>query len=84
MAEAGAMQVRLVDANVLIVASAVDEGSPFRQDATPWKKPRCISRCLTGSKPSNDPTRHAVLDVDWHVCGEYATSSPTRTTAGWP
>ena len=29
------MQVRLVDTNVLIVASAVDEGSPFRQDATP-------------------------------------------------
>ena len=35
MAEAGAMQVRLVDTNVLIVASAVDEGSPFREDATP-------------------------------------------------
>ena len=28
-------QARLVDTNVLIVASAADDGSPFRPDATP-------------------------------------------------
>lgn len=52
VAEAGALQARLVDTNVLIVASAADAGSPFGAEATPSKKPRCASRCSTGSKPS--------------------------------
>ncbi len=63
------MQVRLVDSNVLIVASAVDEGSPFRPDATPVEEAALRQQVFDWLEAFEaDPTRHAVLDVDWHVC----------------
>ena len=66
------MQARLVDTNVLIVASAVDEGSPFRADATPVEEAALRQQVFDWLEAFEaDSTRHAVLDVDWHVCGEY-------------
>ena len=82
MAEAGALQARLVDTNVLIVASAADAGSPFAPNP-PHRRSRAapagvrLARSLRGR-----PTRHAVLDVDWHVCGEYRHKL-TEQDYGW-
>lgn len=67
-----APHARLVDTNVLIVASAADEGSPFRADATPVEDAQLREQVLDWlAQFEADPTRHAVLDTDWHVCSEY-------------
>ena len=62
------MQARLVDTNVLIVASAVDEGSPFRADATPVEEAALRQQVFDWLEAFEaDSTRHAVLvplDVD--------------------
>ena len=71
MAE-GKTPSRLVDTNVLIVASAADDGSRFRADATPIEEAALRQQVFDWLEAFEaDPTRHAVLDVDWHVCGEY-------------
>lgn len=63
---------RVVDTNVLIVASAADDGSPFREDATPVEEAVLRQKVLDWLKAfEQDPERHAVLDWDWHICGEY-------------
>lgn len=83
MAEAGTLQARLVDTNVLIVASAADEGSPFRLDATPVEEASLRQRVFDWLEAFEaDPARHAVLDVDWHVCGEYHHKL-TEQDYGW-
>ncbi len=83
MAEAGALQARLVDTNVLIVASAADAGSPFGAEATPIEEAALRQQVFDWLEAFvADPTRHAVLDVDWHVCGEYRHKL-TEQDYGW-
>jgi hypothetical protein len=66
------VESRVVDTNVLIVASAADDGSPFRYDATPVQETELRQNVLDWlQKFDEDPERHAVLDWDWHICGEY-------------
>ena len=66
------MQTRLVDTNVLIIASAADDGSRFHPDSTPVEDAALRQQVFDWlTEFEADPTRHAVLDVDWHVCGEY-------------
>lgn len=65
-------EARVVDTNVLIVASAADEGSPFRPDATPVEEAELRQRVLDWLIAfERDPARQAVLDWDWLICGEY-------------
>lgn len=67
-----ACTARVVDTNVLIVASAADEGSPFPADATPVEAAELRQRVLDWLIAfEQDPARQAVLDWDWHICGEY-------------
>ena len=83
MAEAGALQARLVDTNVLIVASAADGGSPFGAESTPIEEAALRQQVFDWLEAFvADPTRHAVLDVDWHVCGEYRHKL-TEQDYGW-
>ncbi len=66
------VESRVVDTNVLIVASAADDGSPFRPDATPVQETALRQKVLDWvQKFEGDSERHAVLDWDWHICGEY-------------
>ena len=63
---------RLVDTNVLIVASAADAGSPFRAEGTPVEDAALRQRVFDWLEAFEaDPARHAVLDAGWQVCGEY-------------
>ncbi len=63
---------RLVDTNVLIVASAADAGSPFRPEGTPVDDAALRQRVFDWLEAFEaDPARHAVLDAGWQVCGEY-------------
>lgn len=74
---------RVVDTNVLIVASAADDGSPFRPDATPVEEARLRKQVLDWLiEFEKDSDRHAVLDWDWHICGEYLNKL-TEQDYGW-
>lgn len=74
---------RVVDTNVLIVASAADHGSPFPADGTPVEEAALRSRVLDWLEEfERDPERHAVLDWDWHICGEYQDNL-TEQDYGW-
>jgi hypothetical protein len=74
---------RVIDTNVLIVASAADDGSPFKPDATPVEEGELRSDVLDWlNKFESDPERHAVLDWDWIICGEYQNKL-TEQDYGW-
>lgn len=63
---------RVVDTNVLIVASAADESSPFRPDATPVDEAQYRQVVLDWFIAfEQDATRWVVLDHDWHIMTEY-------------
>ncbi|AQV92284.1 hypothetical protein BJN34_00055 [Cupriavidus necator] len=63
---------RVVDTNVLIVASAAHATSPFPEDETPINEAQLRERVLAWMEAfESDPQRHAVLDWDWHICTEY-------------
>lgn len=65
-------EARVVDTNVLIVASAADEASPFRPDATPVEEAELRQQVLDWlTEFETDAQRHAVLDWDWLIFGEY-------------
>ncbi len=65
-------EAQVVDTNVLIVASAADDGSLFRPDATPVQEAALRGQVLSWVVDFEaDSSRHAVLDWDWHLCGEY-------------
>lgn len=77
------VDTRVVDTNVLIVASAADDGSPFRPEATPVEEAalrRQVLDWLTAFE--QDAQRHAVLDWDWLICGEYQNKL-TDQDYGW-
>lgn len=62
----------VIDTNVLIVASAADDGSPFRPEATPVEEYRLRKVVLDWvTELKSDSSRNIVLDWDWHICGEY-------------
>ncbi len=73
----------VVDTNVLIVSSAADEASPFQPDATPVEESALRSEVLAWLEGfEQDPARHAVLDWDWMICGEYQNKL-TEQDYGW-
>ncbi len=76
-------EARVVDTNVLIVASAADDGSPFQPNATPVQEEslrKQVFDWLVGFE--QDAERHAVLDWDWLICGEYQNKL-TEQDYGW-
>lgn len=63
---------RVVDTNVLVVASVASDSKLFQPDATPIQESELRQRVLTWLQAfEGDPERHAVLDWDWHICREY-------------
>ncbi len=65
-------EARVVDTNVLIVASAADEGSPFQPADTPVQEEALRQRVLDWLIDFElDAERHAVMDWNWLICGEY-------------
>lgn len=76
-------ECRVVDTNVLIVASAADDGSPFQPDSTPVQERALREKVLAWLMAFEiDSTRHAVLDWDWHICAEYQNKL-TEQDYGW-
>lgn len=71
---------RVVDTNVLIVASAADDGSPFSPEATPVQEAELRRKVLDWLIDfENDAGKHVVLDWDWLICGEYLNpNSPKK------
>lgn len=74
----------VVDTNVLIVASAADDGSPFQPDATPVEVAALRDEVLTWLRElEDDANRCVVLDWDWHICGEYQNKLDQSQDYGW-
>ncbi|ATP52191.1 hypothetical protein CR512_23825 [Pseudomonas putida] len=73
----------VVDTNVLIVSSAADEASSFQPAATPVEEAALRSEVLAWLQGfEQDSARHAVLDWDWMICGEYQHKL-TEQDYGW-
>ncbi|HCZ14952.1 MAG TPA: hypothetical protein DHV85_10210 [Candidatus Accumulibacter sp.] len=63
---------RVVDTNVLYVASAADPASPFPAAGTPVEKAMIRDEVLNWLQEfERDPERHVVIDWDWYICREY-------------
>lgn len=74
---------RVVDTNVLIVASAAHATSPFPEGETPVSDQTLRDKVLAWLEAfERDPQRHAVLDWDWHICSEYQHKL-TEQDYGW-
>lgn len=74
----------VVDTNVLIVASAADDGSPFRPDATPVQEAALRREVLDWLQAFElDVERSVVLDWDWLICGEYQNKLNLEQDYGW-
>lgn len=74
---------RVVDTNVLIVASAAHATSPFPEDETPIHEAQLREQALAWMEAfESDPQRHAVLDWDWYICTEYQNKL-TEQDYGW-
>lgn len=74
---------RVLDTNVLIVASAADDGSPFQPDATPVQERALRQQVLDWlTNFEQDSDKHAVLDYDWKICSEYQNKL-TEQDYGW-
>lgn len=77
-------EARLVDTNVLIVASAEDEESPFAPNATPIEESEYRKKVLLWLKDFEfDSSRHAILDWDWCICSEYCNKLDPEQDYGW-
>lgn len=73
----------MVDTNVLIVASAADDGSPFRPDATPVREAELRQQVLDWlTEFEQDSRRSVVLDYGWHIQGEYQNKL-SEQNYGW-
>jgi hypothetical protein len=76
-------EARVVDTNVLIVASSADESSPFRPEATPVQEQELRQKVLDWLVEfETDAKRYAVLDWDWHIFSEYQNKL-TEQDYGW-
>lgn len=74
----------VVDTNVLIVASAADNGSPFQPDATPVHEAALRNEVLDWLQEfERDGGRCVVLDWDWHICSEYQNKLNLEQDYGW-
>ena len=74
----------VVDTNVLIVASAAHDGSPFQPDATPVQEAELRERVLEWLQCFElDAGRSVVLDWDWHICSEYQNKLDLEQDYGW-
>lgn len=74
---------RVVDTNVLIVASAAHTESPFSENETPVNEAKLREQVLTWMEAfEKDAQRHAVLDWDWHIGAEYRKKL-TEQDYGW-
>lgn len=74
---------RVLDTNVLIVASAADGGSPFRPEATPVEEDELRQQVLNWLVAfERDASQHVVLDWDWLICDEY-TNKLGEQDYGW-
>ena len=74
----------VVDTNVLIVASAADDGSPFQPDATPVEEAELRKQVLDWLQGFElDAGRSVVLDWDWHICSEYQKKLNLEQDYGW-
>lgn len=74
---------RVVDTNVLIVASAAHATSPFPEEETPVNEAELRAQVLAWMEAfEGDPHRHAVLDWGWHICSEYQNKL-TDQDYGW-
>jgi hypothetical protein len=63
---------RVVDTNVLIIASAADVSSPFPMKGTPIDDPALRRQVFQWVQDfESDPERKVILDWGWHICGEY-------------
>lgn len=61
----------VIDTNVLLVASAADEASPFPDDVTPVEEEEFRKIVLQWLIEFDSSDRHAVLDWDWTIVEEY-------------
>jgi hypothetical protein len=74
----------VVDTNVLIVASAADDGSPFRPGATPVQEAELRQKVLDWLQEfERDAERSVVLDWGWHICSEYQKKLNLEQDYGW-
>ncbi len=65
-------EARVVDTNVLIVASAANPASPFPEGGTPVDERKLRQQVLLWlSGFEGDPERRIVLDYKWEIEGEY-------------
>lgn len=76
-------ETRVVDTNVLIVASAAHATSPFPEGETPINEAELREQVLGWMEAfESDPQRHMVLDMEWRICTEYGKKL-TEQDYGW-
>jgi hypothetical protein len=61
----------LIDTNVLLVASAADNGSPFPPDATPVNESELRDIVLSWLREFQISGRRMILDFEWKIVAEY-------------
>lgn len=61
----------VIDTNVLLVASAAHDSSPFPEDATPVEKAELRARVLDWVIDFDQSQRRIVLDYGWEIASEY-------------
>ncbi|MEO5326979.1 MAG: hypothetical protein H7829_01925 [Magnetococcus sp. THC-1_WYH] len=76
-------ETRVVDTNVLLVASAADAGSPFDPEATPVddKELEVVLNWLIQFEKNS--SCHIVLDNQWQILGEYEKKLDTHQDYGY-
>lgn len=77
------IEARVIDTNVLVVASAAHNGSPSCPDKTPVQEAEIRQQVLDWLVEfEQDSMRHVVLDIDWLICKEYQRNL-TDQDYGW-
>lgn len=61
----------VIDTNVLLVASAANDASPFPADATPVETAELRTQVLDWVIAFEQSDRRVVLDYGWEILGEY-------------
>lgn len=61
----------VIDTNVLLVASAAHDASPFPADATPVEKAELRTEVLNWVMDFEESQRGMMLDYAWEIIGEY-------------
>lgn len=66
-----AIDKHVIDTNVLLVASAANDASPFPADATPVEAAELRRQVLDWVIAFEQSDRRVVLDFGWEILGEY-------------